>query len=113
MSALNDIFQRFLQFAIDASERHPRISELIEPLTKTANLDLFLSVLARQPQALPLIEACKNGDEACRKKAVTALIDQMLLEAQLIREVDLVDAAVDLDKLARYLVLWSDVVAHR
>ena len=111
--ALNDIFQRFLQFAIDASERHPRIRELVEPLTKTTNIDLFLSVLARQPQALPLIGACKTGTEEDRNDAVTALIDQMLLEAGMIREVDLVDATVDLDKLSRYLVLWCDVVSHR
>ena len=111
--ALNEIYARMLLFVDDAGNRHPKITALVEPLMKTANLDLFLGVFSRQPQVQPLINACRTGTEEDRKKIVLELIDQMLLEAGLIREVDLIDATVDLDKLSKYLVLWADVISHR
>ena len=111
--ALNEIYARMLLFVDDASNRHPKITALVEPLKQTASLDLFLRVFSGQPQVQPLITACKTGSEEDRKNIVLELIDQMLLEAGIIREVDLVDATVDLDKLSRYLILWADVIAHR
>jgi len=100
-------------FVEEAGSRHPKIAALVEPLTKTDNIDVFLGVFGRQPQVQPLIDACKTGTEDDRKRIVMELIDQMLMDHGIVRSVDLIDATVDIDKISRYLILWSDVVSHR
>jgi hypothetical protein len=111
--SLSEIYARMILFVEEAGSRHPKIAALVEPLTKTNNIDVFLSIFGRQPQVQPLIDACKTGTDDDRKRIVMLLIDQMLMDHGIVRSVDLIDATADIDKISRYLVLWCDIISCR
>ena len=108
-SKLDEIYQRMMTFITDMGEKYPDIKPLATQLTRAHSLDLFLSVFEEQIEVRPLIHSldCADGDEPDRE--AHKLIDILLTKHALTRDM-FEESEADFNKLARYLILWSDVI---
>jgi hypothetical protein len=103
------IFSTMVVWAKALVQREERLSFVSALLTRTSNLQLFLSVARTQPELQNLILSCRNGDDARFDTAIDTLITDRLGEIGC-SELDF--EKVDIDKLKSYLKLWVDVIAR-
>ena len=109
MSELDEIYKRMLTFITDMGVKYPGLQPLTSQLTRAKTLDVFLRVFDNQREIRELVLSFDCIDESSSKTEANKLIDIMLKKYDLTRDM-FSDSQADFDKLARYLILWADVI---
>jgi len=111
MTELDEIYARMLIFITEMGEKYPQLQPLTSQLTRARSLDIFLSVFNTQREIDALVKSFNCCDESQTKIEANKLIDALLTKHELSRDM-FDESQADFDKLARYLILWADVINH-
>jgi hypothetical protein len=104
-----NIFTTMIVWVKSLVQREERLSFVSDLLTRTSNLQRFLSVARTQPELQNLLLSCRDGDDVRFDAAIDKLISDRLDQIGCL-ELDF--EKTDIDKLKSYLKLWVDVIAR-
>ena len=107
MTELHDIFDRMIIYMRLLAEREPVLEDIVKPFLTCTSMYLFLAAFRSRDEMQPLLQCYAQGREEEKDNEINKLINSMFLEHNLKTEQFQNE---DIDKIKRYLKLWSQVV---